>query len=129
MKKFLNEQNDLETRTTNVAVGLIRTLKKLKLTSFNAQVIDQLIGSTGSVGANYREANGAESRKDFIHKISIVKKEMKESLHWTILLNELNPEIKDELRSHWKQLHELLLIFSKILSTAKKNINQITSKH
>jgi four helix bundle protein len=73
----------------------------------------------GSIGANYCEANEAESKADFIHKIGIVKKEIKEALHWLRLLARSNPEIKDKIKLIWRETHQLLLIFSKIKSSSK----------
>jgi len=72
------------------------------------------------MGANYCEANEAESKRDFIHKISICKKETKESKHWIRLLAKANPAFKDEFRKLWQEAQELLLIFSKILKSCRK---------
>ncbi len=78
-----------------------------------------MIGAAGSVGANYCEATEAESKKDFIHKIGICKKEVKESRHWLRLLARSNPERIKEIREFWKEAQELLLIFSKISKSSK----------
>lgn len=83
----------------------------------------QLIKSSGSIGANYCEATEAESKKDFQHKIGICKKETKETKHWLRLLACANPNLKDRFRSLWKEAQELLLIFSKSLSTSRMKID------
>jgi four helix bundle protein len=80
------------------------------------------VGSGGSIGANYCEANEAESKKDFIHKISICKKEIKETRHWLRLLLKSNPEKKDEIKKLTSEAQELLLIFSKILTSSKRKV-------
>jgi len=72
------------------------------------------IGASGSVGANYCEATEAESKRDFIHKIGLCKKEVKESKHWLRLLARSEQEKRDEIRNLWREAQELLLIFSKI---------------
>jgi len=109
---------DLEERTAKLAEGIIDFVKTINITPVNRRIIEQLIGSTGSSGANYCEASEAESRKDFIHKIGICKKEIKESKHWLRLLARSNPKEVDEIRIFWQEAHELLLIFSKIIRSA-----------
>ena len=66
------------------------------------------------MGANYMEADGAESKKDFRHKISICKKEAKESMHWLRMILFANPQNEEVIRRIWKEAHELALIFSSI---------------
>ena len=65
-------------------------------------------------------ATEAESKKDFIHKIGIAKKEIKETKHWLRLLARANSEYTTELRILWQEAQELLLIFSKIIQTSRK---------
>lgn len=122
-KKFSNKtyNYDLEERTAKFAENVIDFVKTIKETAVNNRIISQLIGATGSVGANYCEATEAESRKDFSHKIGICKKEVKESKHWLRLLARSNPEHKQEIRKLWQEAQELLLIFSKISRSTKRN--------
>jgi four helix bundle protein len=65
---------DLEERTLEFAKNVIRLCKKLPRNSINHEIVGQLIRSSGSVGANYREANDALSKKDFVYRIKIVRK-------------------------------------------------------
>jgi len=111
---------DLEERTAKFAENIIELVRKITLPPINRRIIEQLVGSGGSMGANYCEANEAESKKDFIHKIGICKKETKETQHWLRLLAKANPEFTEELRILWKENQELLLIFSAITRSAKK---------
>ena len=120
MTKFLNNKYDLEERTAKFAENIIELVRKITLPPINRRIIEQLVGSGGSMGANYCEANEAESKKDFIHKIGICKKETKETQHWLRLLAKANPEFTEELRILWKENQELLLIFSAITRSAKK---------
>jgi len=117
-----NKKNyDLEERTAGFAEQIIDLVKTLHITALNSRIIEQIVASSGSVGANYCEANEAESKKDFQHKIGICKKELKETKHWLRLLARTNIEIKNELRILWKENQELLLIFSKILISSKNH--------
>jgi len=79
-----------------------------------------LIGSVSSIGANYCEASEAESKKDFIHKISIAKKEIKETKHWLRLLIRTDDRFKEKIQEFEQETHQLLLIFSKIIRFAVK---------
>jgi four helix bundle protein len=121
MTKFSNgdKKYDLEERTAKFAEQVIDFVRTIEIDSVNRRIIDQLVGATGSIGANYSEAVEAESKKDFVHKIGISKKEIKESKHWLRLLARSNPERKEEIRGLWQEAHELLLIFSKIIRSSR----------
>lgn len=110
---------DLEDRTARFAEEIISFTRTLKVDAVNKRIIEQLVGSSGSVGANYCEATEAESKKDFIHKIGIVKKEVKETKHWLRLMAQAHPEHKPKIREFWQEAHELLLIFAKISRSSK----------
>lgn len=117
-----NKKYDLEERTAKFAESTIDLIKKIPNDSINKRLIEQVIGSSGSIGANYCEANESESKKDFIHKMGISKKEIKETKHWIRLLARANDSFKDDFRKLWKEAQELLLIFSKIISSSKSRI-------
>ena len=121
MTKFSNKY-DLEERTAKLAEEIIKLVKSIKINSINKRIVEQIVGSGGSIGANYCEANEAESKQDFKHKIGICKKETKETKHWLRLLAMANPEIKGKLRELYKENQELLLIFSSILKSANKKV-------
>ena len=70
---------DLEERTALFGESVIDFVKTLPQDRVNNELISQIIRSSTSIGANYMEADGAESRKDFRHKIAICKKESKET--------------------------------------------------
>ena len=114
-----NTKYDLEERLAKFAERVIDLAKRLPNNSINQRLVPQAIGSSGSAGANYCEACEAESKKDFKHKIRIVKKELRETKHWLRLIAKANPEYIKECRELWKEGHELLLIFSKILRSCK----------
>ena len=70
----INRVFDLEERTTKFAVGVVRLCRKIPKDSINNRLTGQATGSSGSVGANYREANDALGKKDFIMRIKISRK-------------------------------------------------------
>jgi len=111
---------NLEERTVKFSESIIDLLKTIKLNSINKSIVNQLVRSATSVGANYCEANGASLKKDFKNKIHICKKEIKETKYWLQLLVKTNNEKKKEIRELWKEAQELTLIFSKIIITMNK---------
>lgn len=113
--KSSKSKYDLEGRTAVFAEEVIGFAKTLSENAINRPLISQLIRSSSSIGANYMEADAAESKKDFRHKIAICKKEAKETRHWLRLVASANPECKEKCRNLWQEAHELLLIFSTIL--------------
>lgn len=105
---------DLENRTLEFAKNIIRLCKKLPKNVINNELIGQLVDASGSIGANYREANDALSKKDFKHRIKITRKESKETHYWLELLLEANPEYKEEIVVLRNEAMELKKIFSSI---------------
>lgn len=118
---------DLEERTAIFAENIIKFCKKVPRNVITIPVISQLIRSGTSVGANYCEADDAESKKDFIHKMSICKKESRETKHWlrSVAVAVDDETLKQEARILWKEAQELNLIFAASIKTKKgatKNI-------
>jgi len=113
---------DLEERTAKFAESVIDLVKKLPDNSINKRLVEQVVGSSGSIAANYCEANESESKKDFIHKMGVAKKEIKETKLWLRLLARTNEDYKEELREIWQEAQELLLIFSKIISSSRNKL-------
>lgn len=113
------QKYDLEERTAIFGEKVIKFVKQLTEDSINRPLINQLIRSATSIGANYMEADGANSKQDFNHKISICKKEAKETLHWLRMVAVANVQYKEICRELWKESHEFVLIFSAILKKRK----------
>ena len=82
-----NPKYDLEERTIRFSRNLIDFLRKIQENTLTRPIINQLIRSGTSIGANYHEADEANSKKDFINKIAIAKKETKETRYWLRLLD------------------------------------------
>jgi len=111
---------DLEERTFDFAKNVRSFLKTLPRTIINKEDGIQLIRSSGSVGANYIEANAALSKKDFLMRIKISRKEAKESLYWLKLLRETNDIANTkELNGLINESVELVKILSSILDKTK----------
>ena len=112
---------DLEERTLNFAKRIVRMCKALPNNTVNFKLIDQIIRSAGSVGANYREANDALGKKDFLMRMKITRKETKETLFWLELIIEANPNLKDRIRELLNESIELKKIFSAIITKSQQN--------
>ena len=108
-KKF-----DLEERTAKFGEDVIRFCRELPKDEITKPIINQLVKCGTSVGANYCEADDAESRKDFKHKIGICKKESRESKHFLRMSAVAIPEKKDNARKLWIEAKEINLIFNSI---------------
>ena len=117
----VHKKYDLEERTAKFGEEIIRFAKKIPENSVTRPLIPQLIKAGTSVGANYCEADDAESGKDFKHKIGICKKEAREVKHWLRMIVVTVPELKDEARVLWVEAKELNLIFNAIVRSVKKN--------
>jgi len=113
-QKSSAKKYDLEERTARFGEAIIEFAKSLPRNLINNELIPQLVSSGTSVGANYMEADGAESKKDFRHKISICKKESKETKHWLRMIAKANPSKKKQSRILWTEAQEFTLIFSAI---------------
>lgn len=120
---MINSQNkyDLEQRTIDFSIKLLVFLKKCPQNNITIPLINQCLRSGTSVGANYREANGASSKKDFQNKIYICKKESKETMYWLELIGKCleDDKLLVECRSLWSESKEFTLIFSKIASNSR----------
>jgi hypothetical protein len=111
---------DLEERAAKFGERIIEFAKTLEKNEINRPLIGQLVSSGTSIGANYMEADGAESKKDFRHKIGICKKESKETKHWLRMIGKANPHKSAECQRLSQEAQELTLIFSAILLSRKK---------
>lgn len=118
--KIKNNNYDLEERTAKFGEEIIKFIKKIPKKTENLSIINQLIKSGTSIGANYCEALEAESKKDFSHKISISKKETRETKFWLRMVAVSEDSLKEESRVLWQEAKELNLIFGKIVRTCRK---------
>ncbi len=105
---------DLDERAAQFGEAIIDFAKKVPVTPITKRLIEQLVGAGTSVGANYREADDAVSKKDFRHKISISKREAREAKFFLRMTVRAVPELRDAAKPLWQEAKELHLIFAKI---------------
>jgi four helix bundle protein len=107
---------DLEDRTLQFAKRVRAFVKRLPKTVANIEDIKQLVKASGSVGANYIEANDSLSKKDFVMRIKISRKEAKESRYWLQLVDtDGDQALKEERTELAQEASELMNIFGSIL--------------
>lgn len=122
--EFKNKKYDLEDRLIDFSVRIINIVEKLPSTRTGNHIANQLICCGTSPAPNYGEAQSAESRKDFIHKIKISLKELRETKIWLKIVHRKGllkntKEIDDLLN----ECNELISIFVASVKTAEKNKN------
>ncbi len=111
----MNRGFDLEKRTSEFAKAVIRLCKSLPRNPINDRLTGQVVGAAGSVGANYREANDALGKKDFVLRLKISRREAKESHHWLELILEANSGKHVEIEPIIRESQELKNILSSII--------------
>lgn len=109
---------DLEDRTLNFSKKVIDLVKILPKNSVNYELISQVVRSSGSVGANYREANEALGKKDFYMRIRISRKEAKETKYWLELILHSNPEFKEIIDPLSQESTEYVRMFSTMIKNS-----------
>lgn len=110
----------LEERTFLFAKECRIYIQKLPKTISNIEDGKQLVKSSGSIGANYIEANKKLGEKDLSFRLKIARKEAKEAKYWLRLLQELNPELKEKSENLLFEVEELRKILSTIITRTTK---------
>ena len=101
-------------------VGIVRALPRDRAAK---HIADQLLPSGTAGGSNYEEARSAQSRRDFIHKVSLSAKEMREALYWLGVVARTEPELKEQaeaLKSEGTELVAILMASAKTAPAAAK---------
>jgi len=112
---------DLEDRTTRFAEAVIDFAKIIPVTAITEPLVNQLVRSGTSIGANYAEADDASSRKDFRYRIGICKRESRETKYWLRMIAKAAPEMAERARVQWVEAKELHLIFAAIYRGKSKS--------
>ena len=115
-----SKKYDLEDRTAKFGEQTIKFCMGISKNEITRPLINQLIKCSTSIGANYCEADDAESKQDFRHKIGICKKESREAKHFLRMMLVVVPNLKDEIEVLWNEAKELNLIFNKIYQKVNK---------
>ncbi len=111
---------DLEERTAKFGENIIDFVKKIPQNSITVSLVSQLVRAATSVGANYCEADNACSKKDFVNKIFLCKKETRETKHWLRMVAKAVDALKKEADIYKNEAQELNLIFASIINKCKK---------
>jgi len=112
---------DLEDRLIRFGAEVCRLSERLPSTALGKHVALQIIRSSTSPFANYGEVQGAESRRDFVHKLGICLKELRETRTWLKFLGEMNLCADDVLQVASRECDELLAILASSIRTARQN--------
>jgi len=125
LQKGLAEQKkyNLQERTVQFGEKIIDFSKKVPVNPITRRLISQLVGAGTSVGANYHEADCAESRRDFEHKLGISKKEANETKFFLRMIVRAVPELKSEAELLQREAEELKLIFIAIINKSSARPN------
>jgi len=105
---------DLEERTAVFGEQIIGFAKRIPVNPVNSPLISQLVRAGTSVGANYCEADDADSKRDFFFKIGLCRREARETKHWLRMVVAAEPGLRDDARTLWQEAKELNLIFGAI---------------
>ena len=112
---------DLNERTALFGEAVIRFVGTTRLDPVSSPLVTQLVRSATSIGANYCEADEAGSKKEFRYRISLCKREARETKHWFRMLSASMPDMANEARTLWKEANELNLIFASIYRKTAPN--------
>ena len=127
-EKYRVGQRDLQQRLLEYGVRIIKLVESLPNTLTGRRIADQLLRSGTSVGANYEEARGAESRQDFAHKLQIALKELRESNYWLRLISGAQLLPRDRLAAIIDESNQLRALLSKAVATTKGTAKQEPKK-
>ena len=111
---------DIHERIYQFVLRVLKLLRSIPKTQINLNIINQCSRSVTSVGANDQEADACVSKRDFLAKYAIAKKELKETNYWLRLLADTNPEFKGRMKDLTKEGREILLIISTIINNTRR---------
>ncbi len=124
--KMITEESkyDIHGRIFNFIVRVVKLVNSLPKNEANTVILQQLLRSATSIGANDQEADGALTKKDFVHCYTITRKESKETLFWLRLISETNPTLKEKMGPLLKENQELVSIISTIINNSRKALRK-----
>jgi len=116
-----DKKYDIHDRIFEFVIDVIELTKVLPKTPQNLMVINQVMRSVTSMGANDQEADGASSKKDFLHCYTIVRKESKETVFWLRLLERTNAHLKPKIDPIVQEGSEIVAIVSTIINNTNRS--------
>ena len=116
----LKKPFELSERTAQFGEAIIAFCKKIPVNLINSPLINQLVKAGTNIGANFEEADDAESRKDFHHKVDICRKESRETRFFLRMIAAAEPGLRDDAAVLYREAKELNLIFGSMRRTAPK---------
>ena len=119
IKDKLIKPQDIGERVFAFSVRVLKMTTTLPTNSVNNVLINQIIRSATSIGANIEEARGAHTKTDFTYGMNIAKKEARETIYWLKLIVEMNPKYASRLHILLKENEEIIKILTAIVKTAK----------
>ncbi|MCR4277007.1 MAG: four helix bundle protein [Candidatus Roizmanbacteria bacterium] len=123
MNKYKNTPQDIHKRIYNFVVNCFRdVVKKIPKTVENIPIIQQISSSLTSMGANDQEADASATKKDFLAKYTIVRKETKETKYWLSFIRDSFLLSEQVVNLYIQECHEILMIVSKIINNTNKPI-------
>jgi len=119
----MTRQYDIEERLIRFAVSVCHLAETLPRNRVGYHISGQLVRSGTSPAANYAEAQGAESRRDFVHKMRLCLKELRETLVWLKLVRRMDLDRRSGVDGTLKEVNELISIFVRSIRTAQSGSN------
>jgi len=111
---------DLQERTARFGEAVIAFVRSMHRDEVTKPLINQCVRSGTSVGANYVEADEADSRKEFLYRIGLARREARETMHWLRMIVKAEPASRTAAREVWREADELVRIFSKIRQSTQR---------
>ena len=112
---------DLEERTARFGESVIAFSKRIPINAVTQPLISQLVRAATTTGSNYCEADDAGTRKEFLYRVSVCKRESRETKYWLRMVATAVGDLKPDARTHWLEAKELHLIFAAIYRNSRKN--------
>jgi four helix bundle protein len=119
---LMTKSKQLEERAAVLGETVIESCLNLITNAVVEPLVRQLVRAATSIGANYCEADEAESKKDFRHKIALCRKESRETKFWLRMIAKACASHRIQARVLWREVNELHLIFCAIIRTTDKNL-------
>ena len=115
-----NKADVLSERFLDFAAEIIKLSKHIDSNQMHRHIAMQVFRSATSIGANYEEARGAESRQDFAHKLQIVLKEARETTYWLKLIQKSEITTNEEIKKTLEESRQICDIIAKSIKTLKE---------